>query len=110
MRTCVAQRIIMGYVRSIQKARSNALEACDENRSLAADLDPVLFSEDTDRLLEALATAHDHPNPTDPMNLSHMMRKAHDGSPSLRITAASQIDRRLNFIDNPPDALRAVLP
>ena len=107
--TRVAQQIIMGYIRAIQKARSNALEACGESRSLAADLDSVLFSEDTDRLLEALAAAADHPSPTDPMNLSYMMRKARDGSPSLQITALAQIDRRLDFIDNPPDALKAVV-
>ena len=75
MNTRVAQQIIMGYIRAIQKARSNALEACDESRPVAASLDPVLFSADTDRLLEALAAAHDHPSPTDSMNLSQMMQK-----------------------------------
>ena len=70
MNTLVAQQIIMGYIRAIQKARSNALEACGESRPVAASLDPVLFSGDADRLLEALADAHDHPSPTDPMNLS----------------------------------------
>ena len=99
----------MGYIRAIQKARSNALEACGESRDLAADLDPILFSEETDRLLEQLGRAHDHPNPTDPMNLSHMMRKARDGSESLQITTLSQIDQRLNFIDRPADALQAVM-
>ena len=109
MNTRVAQQIIMGYIRAIQKARSNALEACDESRPVAASLDPVLFSADTDRLLEALAAAHDHPSPTDPMNLSQMVQKTQDGSPSLQITAAVQIDQRLNFIDCPADALRAVM-
>ena len=83
MNTRVAQQIIMGYIRAIQKARSNAIEACDESRSVAAGLDSVLFSEGTDRLLEALADAADHPSPTDAMNLSRMMQSTQDGSPGL---------------------------
>ena len=38
-----------------------------------------------------------------------MMQKVRDGSPSLQITALAQIDRRLDFIDTPTDALRAVM-
>lgn len=104
-----ARAILNGYVRVIQKARSNSLEATDNDRDLAEVIDPVLFSEDTDKLLEALARCADgNPSPGDAMNFSWMMRKLAGSSAGVKVSAACLIDDRYNFIARPLDAYKAV--
>ena len=122
--TVDAKKTLQGYAVAIQKARSglreshsgpepSSLKAIDRE---AAKIDPVLFSERCETLLQKLVeTAERGPDAVTVMNFSWMMRRmagldqddpwaAPDVSHALRITLAS-MDRHYDFTENPLAAL-----
>ena len=122
--TAEAKKSLQGYVCAIQRARSSLREGCsssgpsslDDVDREAAEIDPVLFSERGELLLQKLTEASEgRPDAFVVLNFSWMMRRlagldtddpwmAPNVSHVLRITLAS-MDRRYDFTESPLSAL-----
>ena len=95
-------QIIRGYIRAIQKARSNMVEEGRGSMEAAAIMDPNLFSDEAETLLKLLAVVHDDtPDAMTTMNMSVMVANLAERSCALRICAVTQIKPEYNFLDNP---------
>jgi len=97
------KRILDGYVRAVQKARSNALEANGESVALARDFDPVLFGDDLTVLMEKMADRSDSGSwePVEMMNFTTLMRLRSDRSPGLMAALLTSLDTRDFYLEEP---------
>lgn len=118
MNAHLAKRILSGYIRSIVKARSNAIEACggdDIGEDLAREMSPILWEPETDQFLHTCGAAHDKDpiEPGDVMNLTYLFTKMYWKSHPLAITFHGQVAMELQHLvtleGGPIRAMRAVM-
>lgn len=97
---------------AVQKARSNALEACQDDEGLAELLNPWLFSDDCQQLMTRMSDKA-QPDPMDVMNCMGVLNRYGGNGVSMTLAVAGSqfpnVRRRLTA-DSPIEAIKVHEP